>query len=127
MLVTLEMARNHLRIDGADDDDWLATWIPAASDVVLLWLKDDWRAYELEVDSNGDVVVDSSGNPVPAYDSNGPIVRPAVQAAVLVELGVMYRYRDGDGPQQPTIGYGYVLCPRATSLLAALRKPTLSA
>lgn len=127
MLVTLDMARSHLRIDGADDDDWLNTWIPAVSDAVLLWLKDAWRAYELEVDSTGAIVLDSSGNPVPMYDSNGPIVRAAVQAAVLIELGVMYRYRDGDGPQQPAVGYGYVLCPRATNILAALRKPTISA
>lgn len=126
MLVSMEMARSHLKIDGTDDDAWLETWVPAASDAVLLWLKDDWRAYEHEVDSSGNVVVDENGTPVPVEDSNGPVVRAAVQAATLIELGVMYRYRDGDGPQQPTVGHGYVLCPRATSLLAALRRPTLA-
>lgn len=125
MLVSLEMARSHVRADGEDDDEWFGFMIPAVSDAVLLWLKDSWRAYELEVDSNGDLVLDENGKPIPLEDSNGPIVRAAVQAAVLIELGMQYRYRDGEGPVH-SFGHGYVLCERATNMLNALRRPTLA-
>lgn len=129
MLVTLTQAKTHLRIDSDADDAWLAVMIAAVSDAVLLWLKDEWRAYDLARDSNGVIVVDSNGDPVPQADSNGdPIVRGAVVAATLVELASQYRYREGEGaPQAPSAwGHGYVLGPGATSLLAALRRSTVA-
>ena len=122
-MVPIEYARNHLRIDSNDDDEWLVVWIPIVSDAILRWLKDPWRAYEHEVDSNGDVVLDENGNPVPAQDSSGPIPKPVVQAAALIELASQYRFRDGkDAGVTPA--QGYILCERATSMLASLRKPT---
>ena len=40
-LVTIEQAREHLRLDsdsdGGADDGWLAMFIPAASEAVALW------------------------------------------------------------------------------------------
>lgn len=121
MLVSMEMARNHLRVDGSDDDEWIGVMLPAVSNAVLLWLKDPARAYVMAEDSNGDQVpeVDSSGDPVPL---------PAVQAAVLIELASQYRFRDGQGADRmpDASGHGYVLCAGATAMLAALRKPTVA-
>ena len=133
-LVTHDEARMHLRLDsdsvGGADDAWLDTWIPVASQAVALWLKDDWRLYVLALDSAGDVVVDSAGDPVPALDSNGdPTPKHVVKAAVLIELASLYRYREGEGKDNvvtPDAGYGYVLNKASTSLLAPLRKSTLA-
>jgi hypothetical protein len=127
-LVTMEQARNHLRTDSAADDDWLEMMIPAISGAVLSWLKQDWRAYVPETDADGDVIVDSNGDPIPLEDSNGMTVKPQVMAAVLVELGQQYRFRDGsDAAAVPSHwGHGYVLGAGATSLLASLRKSTVA-
>jgi hypothetical protein len=127
-LVTMEQARNHLRTDSAADDDWLEMMIPAISGAVLSWLKQDWRAYVPETDADGDVIVDSNGDPIPLEDSNGMTVKPQVMAAVLVELGQQCRFRDGsDAAAVPSHwGHGYVLGAGATSLLASLRKSTVA-
>lgn len=119
-LVTIDEARAHLRIDGDIDDVWLESAIPAISQAVLLWLKDESRAYQPDVDSNGDVVVDSNDEPV-------LMVRPIVRMATLVELATLYRYREGEGntgvPQH--WGHGYTLSVGATALLTPLRKSTV--
>lgn len=121
MLVTIEEARNHLRIDGSYDDSWLETWIPGVSQAVLMWLKDESRAYQPEIDSNGDEVVDSNGDPVLT-------VRPLVRSAVLVELASQYRFREGEGVAQVPShwGHGYTLSVGATALLTPLRKSTVA-
>lgn len=125
--VTLQEARDHLRIDGSADDAWLTLMIQAVSQAVVLWLKEAWRAYELETDSTGQIVTDSNGDPVPQWDSNGPIVKPTVKAAVLVELASLYRFREGEGAQhvQPHWGHGYSLSAVATALLTPLRRSTV--
>lgn len=127
-LVTIEQARAHLRTDTEADDAWLATWIPAISGAVFTWLKEDWRAYVAATDAAGDVIVDSNGDPIPLEDSNGPVVKPVVTAACLVEIGQQYRFRDGsDAAAVPSHwGHGYVLGAGATSLLSALRKSTVA-
>lgn len=128
-LVTIEEARAQLRIDDVDsnggpDDLWLAIWMPAISEAVANWLKDSWRLYVPEVDSGG-VVVDSSGDPVPAIPL---VVRPVVKGAVLLELSSMYRFREGEGDNvvPSDAGYGYSLNKASTSLLASLRKSTVA-
>ena len=120
MLVTIDQAKDHLRIDGDYDDPWLEMMIPAVSQAVLLWLKDESRVYETEVDSNGDTVV--------IEDSNGPVVRPVVKAAVLVELASQYRFREGEGVSTVLAnwGHGYTLSMGATALLTPLRKSTVA-
>lgn len=127
-LVTLQEAKNHLLVDTSAGDSWIEMAIEGVSDAVLRWLKKDWRAYVLLEDSNGNVIVDSNGDPFPLEDSNGPIVKPVVKMATLVELAVQYRFRDGDGtPAVPSHwGHGYVLSAGPTSLLAALRKSTVA-
>lgn len=108
-MVDLDEAKQHLRIDGADDDAWLALWIPAVSDAVLQWLKDPARAY-----------VDPDAIPLKP--------KPMVKAAVLLELAQHYRFRDGKdaGAVPAHAGHGYILGAGATSLLSGLRKPTIA-
>ena len=129
-LVTLDEARDHLRLDEGPDDTWLATWIPVVSEAVALWLKDEWRLYQPEVGSDGEPVLDSDGRPVVVLDSYGePVVRWAVKAACLVELASQYRFREGEGKDNvmpADAGHGYVLNKASTSLLTPLRRPTVA-
>jgi hypothetical protein len=128
-LVGMQDARDHLRLDNDADNSWLMAWIPAISQAVMTWLKDEWRAYVLATDTDGNLLLDSSGEPIPEVDGEGdPIVKPLVGAAVLVELAQQYRFRDGSGAAAVPShwGHGYVLGAGATSLLAALRKSTLA-
>lgn len=136
-LVSFEDARHQLRLDdptseGGPDDGWLAIFIPAISMAVASWLKDSWRLYVPSRDSNGDVILDGEGDPVPEEDSSGdPTVNPIVRAAVLVELAWVYRFREGEGDRTATGDlysgrYGYTLSRTATSLLNGLRKSTVA-
>lgn len=128
-LVTIEEARQHLRLDadssGGPDDLWLEIFIPAISEAVSLWVKDDARLYSPEIDSSGGVLLDSSGEPIPAEPLT---VRPVVKAAVLLELSSVYRYREGEGKDNavtPDAGHGYVLNKASTSLMTPLRRSTV--
>ncbi len=53
--VTRDDAREHMRIDSGSDDRWLAIWIPAVSASVAAWLKQEWRLYVLQRDSDGEL------------------------------------------------------------------------
>ena len=133
-LVTRAEAYVHLRLDydssGSAEDDWLGIFIPAVSQAVAAWLKDDWRLWELERDSDGALVLDSSGTPVSLVDSAGDKVPLwTVKAAVLMELASQYRFREGEGTDNtvsPDAGYGYVLNKASTAILAPLRRPTVA-
>jgi hypothetical protein len=127
-LVTLQEAKDHLLVDTSAGDSWINMAIEGVSDAVLRWLKKDWRAYVLVEDSNGDYILDSNGDPLYLEDSSGPVVKPVVKMAALVEIAVQYRFRDGDGtPAVPSNwGHGYVLSAGPTSLLSALRKTTVA-
>lgn len=127
-LVTTAEARIHLRADTADDP-WLAIFIPAISDAVFRWLKEDWRVYVPEFDADGNPVVDSNGDDIPAVDSNGDMtVKPVIKAAVLVELASQFRFREGEGDNvvPADAGHGYILSKGATALLQACRKSTIA-
>lgn len=130
-LVTLAEARAHLRLDFEEDsgegtgadDPWLDVFIPAISQAVSLWVRDDARLYVPATDSSGAVLYDSSLEPVPAVPL---VVRPVVKAAVLLELSSVYRFREGEGKDNTMpVGDGYVLNKASTSLLAPLRRPTV--
>jgi len=133
-LLSKEDAYYHLRLDTEDegtnitspDDPWLDIFIPVVSEAVASWLKEEWRLYMPELDSNGDVTLDSNGDPVPALPLT---VRPRVQAAAIVELALMYRFREGENldsqvPQEA--GHGYILNKASTALLAGIRKSTVA-
>ena len=134
-LITIEEAREHLRLDadsgGGPDDGWLSIFIPAVSEAVRLWLKEDWRLYEPARDTDGNVILDSDGNPVPLLDSDGePVVKPVVRAACLLELASQYRFREGEGRDNAVPsheGYGHGLTSKAAvALLTTIRRPTVS-
>lgn len=134
-LITREQAYEHLRLDydsgGSADDAWLDVFIPAVSEAVRRWLKEDWRLYEWETDSDGNIVRDSDGNPVPLLDSDGePVVKPVVRAACLLELASQYRFREGEGRDNAVPsheGYGHGLTSKAAvALLTTIRRPTVS-
>lgn len=127
-LVTLDEVRDHLMVDSVAVNPWINMMIPAISQAVLSWLKDDWRAYETMQDSNGEPIEDSAGDQFPVLDSNGePIAKPMVKAATLIELASQFRFRDGDGVAAVPShwGHGHVLSMGATALLVALRRPTV--
>lgn len=122
-LVTVDEAAQQLRLDDDAHDDWLAIWIPAVSAAVASWLKDEWRLYIPETDSDGETVYDSDGDPVPSET-----VQPAVKGAVLIELASQFRFREGQGDNVVPSheGHGYTLSKAATAMLAGLRKPTVA-
>jgi hypothetical protein len=126
-LVTVEEAIDHIRGDEDADEAWLEVFIPAVSEAVRLWLKDNWRLYVPMRDSDGNIVVDDDGNPVPEGGSDGYTVHPTVRAAVLIEIANQYRFREGEGDTrvEAHAGYGYTLSRGATALLSGLRKPTV--
>lgn len=127
-LVTLDEVTSQLMLDTDAANPWIEMMIPAISQAVVTWLKDEWRCYVPLVDSNGDDLEDSSGATIPAIDSNGePIAKPVVKAATLIEIASQFRFRDGVGAAvvPSNWGHGYVLSLGATSLLSGLRKSTV--
>ena len=103
MLITLQEAKDHLRIDIDDEDVHLELLVNAASDAVLNYLKIDGSEY---------------------YDSSDMLDAPyAVQAATLLMTGYLYRLRDNNegGEYQQ----GYLPMP-VTALLYPLRDPAIA-
>lgn len=125
MLVTLEQASDHLRRDTGDDDADLTLKITGASHAIINYLKEPMLPYESDIDSAGEIYYPT--------DSNGDyIVRPEVQAAVLMMVGVLYVDRDAKEYTDPRAGgnlerLGNMSLPRAVHwLLDTIRKPTLA-
>ncbi|NIJ84469.1 hypothetical protein FHY35_001424 [Xanthomonas arboricola] len=127
--VTTDAARAQLRLDTDADGEWLAIWIPAVSEMVAAWLKQDWRLYLLKRDAAGELVRDAAGVPMPVLDEQGnPVLHPSVIAATLLELASQYRYREGEGDNvvPADAGHGYVLTKAATAQLVPLRRATVA-
>jgi hypothetical protein len=128
-LVTLAQAQSHLRVDSNDDAVEIIGMIKAASKAVLNYLKGAF-VYEPLLDSYGDAILDSSGDPIAALDSSGdPIVQDEIQMATLILIAVFYRNREGYDTGNSRVGKelfqpGYL--PEAVkSLLYPLRTPAL--
>ena len=103
-LITLTDAKDHLRLtwpDGDPQDADLQTKMDAAEAVILDYLK--------------------------ATDATPWIGDRVVQAAILLELGALWRFRGDDleTHQQPRPADGY-LDPTITSLLQRKRTPALA-
>lgn len=112
MLVSLENARNHLRIDTTDGDADLLLKVKAASRAVLNYI------------SNGaDTFTDSTGEPY--EDSNGVAldVPEDVQSATLFLIGYLDRQRDSDADKE--FERGYLPAP-VCALLTFYRDPSLA-
>jgi hypothetical protein len=112
MLVTLEQAKQHLRVDFDDEDGDITLKIHAASGAVMNYLKSGADAF---LDSAGDLVTDSNGDPVG--------VPFEVQAATLLMTG--YLYKDRDQNSDGAFSMGYLPAP-VTALLYPLRDPAIA-
>lgn len=122
MYVTLARAKQHLNMDHDLDDALIEVYIQAASGAVKNYLKSA-SPYEVERDSNDDIIRDSSGDPVYVVDSSGDKqVSYTVQAAVLLMVGFLYKDRD-ENPDS-AFDRGYLPKP-VTALLYPLRDPAL--
>lgn len=121
--VTVDDAREHLQIGDDSHDAWLATWIPSASAMIRNYMQGH-RLFEVEIDTSGNPVLDTNGDPVIATDTNGvPLVRFEVRAATLIMLGYLFRQRDEDEHREFEMGY----LPRpVTAILYPLRDPAIA-
>lgn len=112
LLVSLEDARAHLRIDTNDGDADLELKVKAASRAVLNYI------------SNGaDPFTDSTGEPY--EDSNGVSmdIPEDVQSATLFLVGYLDRNRDSDPDQ--AFDRGYLPAP-VCALLVHYRDPSMA-
>lgn len=115
MLVTLQQAKDHLRVDYDDEDAEITLLSQAAGAAIIDYLKSGATF----LDSSGDVPVDSSGDP------DG--VPYQVQAASLILIAELYKNREAeqDGEVNSQFGYGYM--PRSVvALLYPLRDPAIA-
>ncbi|MNJ68335.1 hypothetical protein D3C77_645750 [compost metagenome] len=107
-------------MDHDQDDVLIDAYVQASSEAVKNYLKSA-SAYDVERDSNDDPILDSSGDPIYAVDSNGDkIVRYAVQAATLLMVGFLYKDRDENADGAYDMGY---IPKPVMALLYPLRKP----
>lgn len=98
-LVTLEVAKAHLRVDDDSEDTFVALKITDASDIVIDYLKR------------------------PDHDWDDETVPGPVRAAVLLVLGTLWADREGSGDgaseRDP-------ISPAVVSLLVRMRAPALA-
>lgn len=108
-LVTLAQAKAHVRQDLDDEDEIIATYIEAASGLIIEHL----GSQEDFLDSSGEAILDSSDNPV---------VPAAVKLATLYLVGLFYRDRDGEFLKEWQTGY---LPTPVVSILYKSRDPVM--
>lgn len=105
VLLTLSYAKQHLRIDGEAENEWLALAIAGVSRSISRWCGGDDRL----LDEDGDLHSD-------------------VRLAALVELAYLYRWRHG--PEFNYLvdwaGRGYPLSPGAVAILQPFHKPVVA-
>lgn len=104
-LVTLEEAKEHLRVDHDADDSDIQLKIAGVSAVILDYLKDA-----------ADKIIDDNGQPIESTE----LYR--VKIAVLLLLGILYKDRDGELMSQWRLGF---LPDSVTALIYSLRSPTV--
>jgi hypothetical protein len=108
MLVTLQQAREHLRVDTTDGDNDILLKVKAASRAVVTYLKSPSFA-----ESSGEIPEDSAGIAIDVPED--------VQIATLMLIGYFDRQRDEDGGHEYELGF----LPRPVSaLLYPYRVPT---
>ncbi|MDA8485158.1 head-tail connector protein [Pseudomonas resinovorans] len=120
MYVTLARGKQHLNTDHDEDDSLIEVYILSASRAVKNYLKSG-SPFAVERDSNDNPVLDSNGAPEYVRDSNGDkVIDAAVEAAVLILLGHLYKDRDQN--TENAFEQGYLPKP-VTALLYPMRDP----
>ena len=120
MLVTLDQAKAHLRVQHDDEDDDITLKIEAASAAVLDYIGD---AQYLFLDTGGDDLdlLDTSG------DQAGLRAQHLARQATLMLLGEFFRNREPAATDVVDAKFGYGYLPRAVvALLNSLRTPTVA-
>lgn len=120
-LITTDQALLQIRGGDEVDEDELQEVVDAASAMVLNYLKSA-SPYVPQIDSSGEVVVDSDGDI--EYTT---VVRPEVQQAAKMLVGYLWRNRDegGEGSFRPIFERGYLPMP-VTAILYPLRDPAIA-
>jgi len=104
MIVSLQEAKEHLRVDTDAEDDDITLKIQAASNIILDYLKKTEDDYEPGL--------------------YGTILTPtSVKMACLILVGILYRDRDGEETKNWNQGY---LPFSVTALIYPLRDPSLA-
>ena len=109
MLVSLQQAKDHLRVDSSAEDNHITLLIRGASASVIQCIRSGTDVF---TDSAGDVIVDSAGDPQEIPEN--------IQIATLLLIGYLYRWRD----ENKDFDRGYLPQP-VTALLTPYRDPVL--
>jgi hypothetical protein len=120
MLVTLEEAKLHLRVDHDGDDDDITLKIEAASASVLSYIEDSQYLF---LDTGGDELdlADTS------IDQAALRARHLCRQATLLMVGEFYRNREPAATDVVPERFGYGYLPRTVvALLTPLRTPTIA-
>jgi hypothetical protein len=119
MLVTLEQAKLHLRVDTDDEDEDITLKIEAASAAVLGYIGD--AQYDF---------LDTGGDPLNLDElTEQPAIRAlhVARQATLLMVGEFYRNREPSATDVVPERFGYGYLPRAVvALLAPYRTPTIA-
>ncbi len=121
--VTLEEARQHCAVDTTDLDPQLTRFIGMASSAVKNYLGSAYP-FQPELDSMGDVELDSSGDVIYEQDTNGAyVIRDEVKWATLILVGVALKDKDAESADMWQPGY---LPNPVKNLLYPLRTPAIA-
>lgn len=120
MLVTLDEAKLHLRVDHNADDDDITLKIEAASAAILAYVEDSQYLF-----------LDSGGEELDLYDTStdqaAHRARHLCRQATLLMVAEFYRNREPAATDVMPDRFGYGYLPRAVvALLYSLRAPTLA-
>jgi hypothetical protein len=110
-LLTLDVAKSHLRVDHTDDDADITRKIAQASAIALVYIKKTVGTIDPEDPS----IVDWTDVTVP----------DDVAAAIELILSKLYDDRAGGEHDNPNVAMGY-LTPEVTALLHRWRDPALA-
>lgn len=117
--VSLEEAKNQLRVRHCQDDDHIDLLIQASSNIVKNYLK-DFSAYEAQRDEDDDYVLDSNLEPEIKLDNSGDrVVKAEVKLAVLYLIKIAF-----DGEDDQWVDSGELPKP-AKNILYPIRDPAL--
>lgn len=124
MLISLEQAKTHLRVDNSAEDGDIELKVKAATKMIERYLGQEKFFSVVEVDSSGEIVLDSAGEPMGVPED--------LQAACSLLTGLLYSDRDGRDYIEGKVNSsfertGSLVFPRAVhAILDTYKKPILA-